>query len=730
MSIPKNPIKHVQFSTTDYFQPPVNPGGSSVPLKLVTAEFRAELLSSIDSVSQSLEVGTKVGGVDICAAVVELENNATAKSHRPTALFNDKTCPFFGDQGYGKFLIQVSPKGLDALRNKIETATTQTAIKALSAIKGISRYAPKLDAIGTDLAPIIIRLFRYRDDELNLVIDQKFEEFLDNNEAQWVKHPSESVRLYKVFSYPQSLLDLLPLVSSVQSAIRSQSITVKPMSDSTVKPEQAELSEPQEDGFYPIIGVVDSGVSTNCPAIQSWVVGSKCYVPEPLRDFSHGTFVGGLVSNSFHFNQDMRFPMCQSKIFSVEVLGDGVGDVFEIINAMYEVAKEQPHIKIWNLSLGSSSPVSLDEISTMALMLDEFQDKHDCLCIVAAGNYTDSLREWPPVSELNDGVSSPADSVRAITVGALAHVDGLVRNEEPSPFSRKGPVSNYIQKPDLVHFGGNILSVGGMPIPLGVNSVCPLGNKRNDIGTSFSTPIIATMAANIYQQLGERASPNLVKALLIHNANMNHGHKLDKEHKPYFGWGLPQNINSILEVNDFETTLAFQGHAQKSFEVEKLPFPIPDCLRTEEGKVRAEFFITLVYQPQLDPNRAFEYCQFDVNVGFGEYKKDGSFSSKVPRQQDSHNFESELVKNGDKWSPIKVYQKRFPNGTNVEDWKLRVSVLDRDGVEAKGGQIPFTILMTIRDIDKEKPVYNEMAQLMDAYNWEVSDLVIEQRIEV
>lgn len=729
MSTSKNPIKHVQFSTNDYFQPPTNGGGSSAPLKPVSTQFRAELISSIDAVSKYLDIGTKVSGVDTCAAVVELENNATAKSHRPTTLFNDKTCPFFGDQGYGKFLIQVNPERLEALRNEIKTAKTQIALKALSTIKGISQYTPKLESIGTDLAPIVIRLFRYNDDKLNLFIDQKFEELLNNNNTLWAKHPSESVRLYKVSSYPHALLELLPHVSSVQSAIRSQSITVKPMADSTVKAEEADLSEPQDDANYPIIGVVDSGVSTTCPAIKSWVAGSKCYVPEPLRDFSHGTFVSGLISNSFHFNQDNRFPTCQSKVFSIEVLGKGIGDVFEIINAMHEVAQEQPHIKVWNLSLGSSSPVSLDEISTMALMLDEFQDKYDCLCIVAAGNYTESLRAWPPASLLNDGVSSPADSVRAITVGSLAHIDGHVLNEEPSPFSRKGPVSNYIQKPDLVHFGGNFLSVGGMPIPLGVNSVCPTGYKRNDIGTSFSTPVVATIAANIYQELGERATPNLVKALLIHNANMAHGHKIDKAHKPYFGWGLPQDINSILEVNDYEATLAFQGHAQKSFEVEKLPFPIPTCLRTEDGKVRAEFFITLVYQPHLDPNRAFEYCQFDVNVGFGEYK-DGRFSSKVPRQNDAHQYESELVKNGDKWSPIKVYHKRFPQGTNIENWKLRVSVLDREGIEAQGVQIPFTILLTIRDIDKEKPVYNEMTQLMNAYNWEVSDLAIEQRLKV
>ena len=41
-----NPIKHVKFSEVDYFQPPTHGGGSSKPLKEVTNEFRAELLSS------------------------------------------------------------------------------------------------------------------------------------------------------------------------------------------------------------------------------------------------------------------------------------------------------------------------------------------------------------------------------------------------------------------------------------------------------------------------------------------------------------------------------------------------------------------------------------------------------------------------------------------------------------------------------------------------------------
>lgn len=484
---------------------------------------------------------------------------------------------------------------------------------------------------------------------------------------------------------------------------------------------------PDQITNYPIVAVVDSGIS-DCESIAPWVAGRISCVAPTYKNDAHGTFVGGLITNSFNLNNnDPRFPKCQSKIFCVEVLGNGVGDLFDIIETMHEVAKVNPQIKVWNLSLGSSEPVSKYEMSTMAIMLDEFQDKYDCLCVVAAGNFEGSAREWPPTQELKDGISSPGDSVRSLTVGSIAHIDGFVKNLEPSHFSRKGPVSNYVQKPEVVHFGGNIMINSGQPVVLGVNSIDSNGNSHSDIGTSFSTPIVSSIAANLFEKIGERANPTLIKTLIIHNSNLNNN--IDDKDKPYYGWGKPQDSEDILSVKDYESTMIFEGFAQKSFEIEKLPFPIPECLRTDDGKVRAEFFITLVYHPELDPQRAFEYCQMNIDVGFGKIEN-GKFKSLVPLQKEQHLFEKDLVINGDKWSPIKVYKKRFPQGTNIKDWRLRVSVMDREGYEAQGVLIPFSIALTIRDIDKEQPVYNEMSQLMDQYNWEVSDLVIDTQIQV
>ncbi|MFT5072034.1 MAG: serine protease AprX [Chitinophagales bacterium] len=724
----KNPIKHVKFSDVDYFQPENQGGGNSKPHKPITDSFKAELIDSIEHIRQEFSGKIDKESLDVAAAIVELEEKATAKSNRPTNIFSEDTCPFFGDMGYAKLLVQISASGLQALQNKIEKAKSKQDIKELSAIKSISVYKPTVNIDDYD-QPLSVRLFRFRSNLKNAELDQKFESYLNSNGCEWIKHPSNAVRLYRVKGNTNYVLDNLSKFIGVQSAISSRCIKVKPLISSGASTLPVNIFPPDADKEYPIVAVVDSGVSNICWPIEPWIVGRESYVAPEYKDDSHGTFVGGLVSNSLNLNGlDPRFPKCQAKVLSVEVLGRENGDLYEIISAMHEVAQSNEHIKVWNLSLGSSSPVSMAEISQMALLLDEFQDKFNCLCIVAAGNYEESFRSWPPSSVLNDGISSPGDSVRSLTVGSLAHIDGFVKNNEPSHFSRKGPVSNYVQKPEVVHYGGNVMMIGGQPTVLGVNSIDVTGLSRSDIGTSFSTPLVSAVAANLFHQIKERANPSLIKALIVHSANLNYS--VDAEYKPYYGWGVPKDSEDILSVNDYESTIVFEGVAKASFEINKLPFPIPQCLRTEDGKVRAEFFITLVYQPELDPNRAFEYCQVDLQLGFGRMSDDGRFKSMVPLQKGTHEYETDLVKSGDKWSPVKVYQNRFPNGVDVENWKLRVSVLGRDGYDSLGILIPFTIVLTIRDIDKEQPVYNEMSILMDNYNWEVTDLIVDNQIRI
>lgn len=724
MNNDRHPIKRVKFVDADYKKVDPPKGGGAKSFKTVTQAFRQELVLSIKHIAEELGEANDIQGV----AVVTVEERAEAKSHRPTGIFNDNTCPFFGDIGFGKFLIQVSPDRLRALSARVSKASGKAPEAQLSTIKSIEPYHTEV-LVGDGSDTIYVRLFRFNDSVENQRIDAQFESFLDRLQAKWEKSPFESIRVYKLFDVTPHLIEQIVQFSTISRITSANSIEISHQVLSDVAPNPIKVDEPDAEVDYPVVGVVDSGINIDCPHVSPWVYGVHQYVAID-RSLYHGSFVAGLVSNARPLNGgDGRFTSSQSKVLSVEVLDKNGGDVINVMSALSEVAQQHPEIKVWNLSMGSTVPASPRFISEFAILLDEFQSTYNCLCVVSAGNYVDQpFRSWPPIGGLNDGISSPGDSVKALTVGSLAHVDGFVKNNEPSHFSRRGPVSNFIQKPEVVHYGGNavINPVTGAVKRLGVNSISDHCSLADDIGTSFSAPMVSTLAANLFHKIGASSSPQLVKALLVHSANLNSNIKGDDKH--FYGWGIPAELDDILTVSDHEITIVMEGMAKKSYEVEKLPFPIPECLRTEDGKVRGEFFITLVYDTPFEPEKAYEYCQINMNVGLGEYADDGSFSSSVPREYD-YEFEKKRVTEGDKWSPVKVYQKRFPQGTNVENWRLRLDILNREGFEPSE-MVPFVVIITLRDIDGEAPVYNEMSRLMDEWAWDVDNLVIEPKIQV
>lgn len=726
-----NSIKHVNFSGVDYFQPKTNGGGSTKFHKEVNNSFITELVESIEVIESDIKNNLAITSIPYVAAIVELENSAISKSNRPNKIFDESTCPFFGDIGFSKFLIRASSHGLKKLKQKVNNASGKSTLESeLSAVSSIRLFKPQVKIVeDSQVNSYVIRLLRFDEGGINSKIDSEFECYLNRNSYEWSKHSSEAIRIYKVRLDEEHVNHLCENNVFIQSISPSKSVSILKHFDNEHTNASIDIGYPDEDS--PVVGIIDSAISPHCEPLLPWIEGVKTIVDEDDSFSEHGTFVAGLISSGKLLNNgDLNFPNCRSKIFGIEAIGKNGGDYYEILHTMDSVAQDHPNIKVWNLSIGDGESVSIYNISEFGILLDEFQDKHNCLCIVAAGNY-ENLRSWPPEDGIDyqNRICSPGDSVRAITVGSISHTDGFVKYGEPSSFSRRGPVSNFVQKPEISHFGGNLLKNGEFSINTSVKSLCPLGNSTYDIGTSFAAPTVSSLAANLFSKLGDRASPSLVKGLLIHSANLNSNVNKQKKLKDYCGWGVPADINEILDVKDYETTLVFQGVAKKSFEVQKLPFPIPECLRTEDGKVRGEFYITLTYQPELDARKSFEYCQVDLSVGLG--KTDGiSFASKVPLQTSTPRFEEDLTKSGDKWSPVKVYHKAFPRGTDIEKWKLRVAVLDRDGYDATDVEIPFSIILTIRDIDQEKPVYNEMARLMEQYNWEVSDLAIEPRIKL
>ncbi len=740
----QRPAKRVLFSQEDISIITNNGGGDAKFFKAVTEEFVNGLIIKVENSVANLSEST----LEAFLMVVELEPEALAKSHRPVSIFNDTTCPFIGDIGVeheskvGRFLIKATSEGLYKLRDRISSVTGKNPSAALSTIRDIRLFSPtfNIEKLKSEKS-FFIRLIYLEDEGLDKNIEILFNKLVQKYQLYAHKIVSNMPMYHlhidnELLAY--NFLTKLKENSTVFSIHSTKVTGIMPNTSMQDKDHGVTLEVPDGEVDYPIVGVVDSSINSSCKYIAPWFVGEESAIIEEDKDYSHGTFVAGLITNARNLNNNRKdFPQSKSKVFSVGVLDLNGGDMYVIHEMMIRAQEERTDIKVWNLSLGSTEPVSLDRISEFAILLDEFQKKYGCLCIISAGNINNSdyHRTWPPEEGRypldEQRITSPGDSVLGLTIASVAHENGIVKINEPSIFSRSGPVANLVLKPDLSHYGGNHANGESGVIPIGITSISADSCQfRQDCGTSFSTPLVSTIAANLWKNMGYDTKRHTIKGLLAHSARLNS--EIDNEHKVYYGWGMPLDSQDFMYCKENEITMIMEGDIGSNVEVVgKLPFPMPDSLRTEDGKIKGEIFMTISYDSPLDSNRALEYCLVNIEVGLGEVLESGEFSGKVPAE--NTGFEQDLVNGRYKWSPVKVYHKKFPRGVDVENWKLQVKMLTREGFNPSDDfRLPFTIILTIRALEPEAQIYDEMVRLMNQFNWEVSNAIIpiEPQIEI
>ena len=71
---------------------------------------------------------------------VILEPKALAKSHRPTALFNEASCPVIGVGDLGELFIRASHSGLQNLSHQLQHLSTKVGVANISTINRITPY--------------------------------------------------------------------------------------------------------------------------------------------------------------------------------------------------------------------------------------------------------------------------------------------------------------------------------------------------------------------------------------------------------------------------------------------------------------------------------------------------------------------------------------------------------------------------------------------------------------
>ncbi|WP_449302236.1 S8 family peptidase [Pseudoxanthomonas mexicana] len=686
---------------------------------------------------------------------LKLKSEAIAKSHRPIDLIVDAGLLPAGHGAIDEVLVGVEPASTSRVRSTIADRNTARIRANLSAIADIVPWDPsrlaRVDSFPSSSDSLFLELFSYdrfsrQIHSIDEIVESELLALLLRLTIDFEK--LTSTRGTSIFvlrgtgSLPVAAVDAVldfpgiravsrdPLAFGVQSFVGEIAHAV-------------DTSPVPFDGS-PVVAVFDTGVSAGATSLVPWIHGSETYVLPVETDYAHGTFVSSLVAYADTLNgHHQSFPFTGCKVLDVCGLESAGARTSDLMLRIADAVSKHPDVKVWNLSLGTRQMCDDSGFSIFGRELDRISDLNSVLFVVAAGNYgLAPVRPWPPGAHAyQDRVCGPADSVRSLTVGAVAHLDSpgsFVKSNEPACYSRRGPGPVFTPKPDLVHVGGNVEAPWESGT-LGVAGLLPDNSIGRDSGTSFAAPIVSALAAQVWAALrgGQtQVTPDLVKGLLIHAAELASPHRSPLERR-YYGSGIPSNPLGILYDSPDSFTMYFQANlTSASQRWRKDPFPLPAPL-IHGGKLRAEVVMTTIYSPPVDSNAGAEYVRANVETAFGTISgSNAEFHGQVPLKGElgTDGYEKAQVEHGGKWSPVKVARKTFPLGVGGLRWALQANLLLRALEPPLSEPLTVHIFLTLRAVDPSQvegtSVYEAGVQALQTMNWITSTLPISVPINV
>lgn len=794
-----NPIQIV-LNAQDYVRrADVNPGGKNTDFffgrNLAFAQHRAQLAGQVAELGQIFK---GLGTDEVVYAKVELQTKAWAKSHRPIQkVFPPKSQAYVGGIELGSMIVELTQSDITRVVSVIETA--ENVVKQVEDRKGVLREKPT--RIRSEVGAIkSIRAYS-TSDRRRFSLEQAAKWLADPRTGgayyveTFVSPKSINTRASRELKargtaalekFERKLHDLgLPfVVSKVSDAWTNASIYVVKLragiadspneafaahssllafldNEQVVKsillPPVLQASQingesspapiipsPENNRSYPVVGIVDSGVSV-VPSLEAWSVGTSDYLNPVGQDVSHGTFIAGLVCAGDELNKHSVFQEVKCKYFDLGLHPTAQGeysnyyprgfiDFLEQLDAEIPAAKEHG-VRVFNMSLAVTAPVSDTGYSLFANILDEIADKHDILFVLPAGNldWAQARDEWP--SDPNevmamlasyrfagqDRIYQPADSVRSLVVGALDPqlMDGRF---QPSRYTRRGPGPALGAKPDLAHIGGRFDDKSGL------YSVSPDGTGIESCGTSYAAPLAAKTVAAVNHAIEGDVPREALTALVIHHAVVPAGLSaplLKPIAKDFIGSGLPLPAIETLLAGDHEITLVFNGILEGGQEL-RFQFAWPACLVDPSGACSGNVKLTLVHRPPIDRNFGGEFVRINLDAYLRQEvidKTSGEVSFKGRLKGDgTKRLEKELVMHGAKWWPVKTLHDEFKGIGHSSQWRLVIDPLARSGFDIPEGGIPFCAVLTISDTERSRQVFNEMRLQLQNSGATISDI--------
>jgi hypothetical protein len=783
MSEKNLPIKFFQKRQKDE-QDTEGGGERKLPRWVNDADTLIEKAIYINGVLENIStsISQKIRANNYIPSVIKLKLNedALAKTYRKEIanIFNIGEINIIGVEGEDEVLVKIDDlvdlRGIEKkITNAYDAFPSYTTKVGISAITNIEEFKPIVDVSFSNNSVLKVKLFNYGNSNLNDILISTFEKYCEEKKVKLNRSVyTEELRIYRIDNITEDIFGELKDFDGIQ--LLTEMPTYSIVLDELTETNNVSIKFPKPNTNYPIVGVLDTGIA-QIPHLTPWLHNKSFskYHSDDINE-THGTFVSGIILYGDELENELYSGLDGCKLFDATVMPNmSKIKVYEdeLVENIREAISKNDEIKIWNLSLGTNNEADFYEYSDFAKSLDEIQERYSVLICKSAGNCT-NFRVNKPKSR----ISKSADTVRGLVVGSISKdkiSTDLVDKNHPSPFSRIGPGPSHLIKPDVVHIGGNagIDSYQNI-IPNPVKSLSLNGDISKNIGTSFSTPRIAAIAAGINFMLNENFNPSLIKALIIHSAkypkemNMSLKEKLDN-----VGFGLPSNINDILFNQSNEITLILQDTLEKGNFIDILDFPFPQSMIDDDGFYYGEVTITLVTAPILESSQGAEYCQSNIDVLFGTYDEkvdrdtnkrtvknpigaDGrqnllstSMYSKKAFKDTASPFATErmLISYGDKYQPIKKWSINFDDFTggnrekylrNPKNWYLKLEGLFRNFTETKcelervTPSQEFCLIVTIKDTKKRGNIYNEVTKLLDNNSFIHSNVKINEEVVI
>lgn len=372
-----------------------------------------------------------------------------------------------------------------------------------------------------------------------------------------------------------------------------------------------EILAPDDDAVG--ILVIDSGITSNHPLLEKAVGGEENFQEKEkeIQDLvGHGTAVAGVsIYGDIKQKIDERLFFPSNWLFSAKIMY-GEEDFQGNIRAVYDNEKlfesqlneairyfldnENYRIKVVNISFGNSHEYLKDKNNRqfpLAALLDELAYEYsDVVFVVSAGN-TNPVEIFGRLEDIIDNypnylvqkeefrIINPSTSALSITVGSISPkvsileigekhkseiYSTIAQENQPSPFTRSGFGINGMVKPEVVHYGGNLIlhemngmiteNLGGK---LPVISNKPIERLFNfEYGTSISAPMVTNILGKIANKFPDK-SANYLKNLLLQSAELVNniefeGSESEKQNYLYkvLGYGLPNFEKAISSIDN------------------------------------------------------------------------------------------------------------------------------------------------------------------------------------